>query len=179
MLINGLREACDYDKRIKLTIEYKRKEPRAHIYVSDIGKALYLCQKVDRENIGITVDFGHAFLSTENPAESICLAAEENKLFGVHINDNYNDWDWDMIPASVHFIQTLEGIVWTIKVGYKGWIYLDVFPKRYDPVQTLSTSVRTVKHMFRLVQKFGPDELLEVMEERDYLKGLSILFKNI
>jgi len=83
-----------------------------------------------------------------------------------------------MIPASVHFVQTLEGIVWTIKAGYKGWIYLNVFPRRYEPVQTLSTSVRTVKKMFGLVQKLGPDKLLEDMKERDYLKGVSLFFKN-
>jgi len=55
---------------------------------------------------------------------------------------------------------------------------LNVFPRRYEPVQTLSTSVRTVKKMFGLVQKLGPDKLLEDMKERDYLKGVSLFFKN-
>jgi xylose isomerase len=177
LLIAGLKEVCDYDRKIKITIEYKRREPRAYIYISDVGRALYLCQKVDRDNIGVTVDFGHAFISSENPAEAVCLAAEEGRLFGVHINDNYGDWDWDMIPASMHFLQTLEGIIWAIKEGYQGWIFLDIFPMRYEPVQTLSIGVQNVKLLIDLIQKVGPDELLEAMKERDYLKGLGMLFK--
>jgi len=178
-LIEGLKEVCDYDRKMKITIEYKRREPRVYIHVSDVGRALYLCQKVDRDNIGVTVDFGHAFITLENPAESVCLAAEENKLFGVHINDNYGDWDWDMIPASVHFLQTLEGMLWMVKEGYEGWIFLDVFPMRYDPVKTLSISVVNVKTLLEGIQKVGPDTLLEAMEEQDYLKGLKLLFEAI
>jgi len=178
-LVEGLREVCDYDRKMKITIEYKRKEPRMHIHVSDVGRALHLCQKVDRDNIGVTVDFGHAFISLENPAESICLAAGENRLFGVHINDNYGDWDWDMIPASAHFLQTLEGMLWMIKEEYEGWIFLDVFPMRYDPVKTLSISVESVKKLLKGIQEVGPDMLLEVMKQRNYLKGLSLLFKAI
>lgn len=38
--IDGLKEACSYRSDVKISIEYKRKEPRTNIYVSDVGRAL-------------------------------------------------------------------------------------------------------------------------------------------
>jgi len=103
-LIDGLKDACSHRSDVKISIEYKRKEPRSNIYISDVGKALYICEKVKAENLGVTVDFRHSLSAGENPSESICLGAQENRLFSVHLNDNFEDWDWDMIPASVNLL---------------------------------------------------------------------------
>ena len=46
-------------------------------------------------NLGVTVDFGHALMARENAAE-------------VHINDCYGDWDDDLIVGSVRVWEALD-----------------------------------------------------------------------
>jgi len=146
-LINGLKEVCSYRSDVKISLEYKKKEPRTNVYLSNVGKALWVCEKVKAENLGITVDFGHSLLAGENPAESIYLAAQDGRLFSVHLNDNFKDWDWDMLPASVNFWQFLEALIWINKVEYEGWIYTDIYPFRLDPVKAISQSLHNVKRI--------------------------------
>ncbi|MEM2342200.1 MAG: TIM barrel protein [Candidatus Bathyarchaeia archaeon] len=178
-LIEGLKEVCSYNPNIRISIEYKRKEPRGNIYVSDIGKALYICERVKAENLGITVDFGHSLLSGENPAESICIAAEANKLFSIHLNDNFGDWDWDMIPASVNFWHFIETIIWMIKVEYKGWIYMDVYPFRVDAIKAISQSISNVKTLIEILQKIDLDTLQAELRDHNYVRALKIILKEI
>jgi len=39
-LIEGLQECAEYDPEVKIYLEYKLKEPRAHTITNDAGKAL-------------------------------------------------------------------------------------------------------------------------------------------
>lgn len=58
----------------------------------------------------------------ENPAETVALLKRYgDKLFHVHMNDNYRYWDDDMIVGSVHTIETLEFFYWLQRTGYDGW----------------------------------------------------------
>jgi len=41
-------------------------------------------------------------MAFENPAEAVYLLASSGKLYHTHFNDNYRDWDHDMIVGSVH-----------------------------------------------------------------------------
>jgi len=61
LIIDGLKECAEYRSDIRLGIEYKPKEPRTHIYIGTIGKTLVLLNKVNKDNVGIIVDVGHAF----------------------------------------------------------------------------------------------------------------------
>jgi len=178
-LIDGLKEACSHRPDVKVSIEYKRKEPRSNIYISDVGKALYVCEKVRAENLGVTVDFGHSLLAGENPSESICLAAQENRLFSVHLNDNFGDWDWDMIPISVNLLQSLEALIWMLKVGYEGWLFIDMFPFRLDPVKAASQSVRNVKKLIKGIQETELDRVQEKMQEHNYLDALKMILEKV
>jgi len=176
-LIDSLKEACSYRSDVKISVEYKRKEPRTNIYVSDVGKALYVCGKVNAENLGVTVDFGHSLLARENPSESICLAAQENRLFSVHLNDNFGDWDWDMIPASVSLLQCLEALMWILKVGYEGWIFIDMFPFRLDPVKAATQSIENLRRLIRGIQEANLDMIEEKMRQQDYLDALKMMLE--
>lgn len=113
----------------KLGIEYKIKEPRTHLYIGTIGKTLLLLEKVNRNNVGVILDVGHSLYGYENMAESSALCKFfGDKLFHLHLNDNYRYWDDDMMVASVHIPEYLELIYWLKKVHYKGWYSLDIFP---------------------------------------------------
>jgi len=65
--------------------------------------------------------------------------------FSVHLNENFGDWD--MIPAFVNVLQCLEALMWMLKVGYEGWLLMDMFPFRLAPVKAASKSVKNVKRL--------------------------------
>lgn len=166
----GVRECAEHRSDIRVALEYKLKEPRGHVFLDTVGKALHLCNEVDLGNVGVTLDIGHAMLARENIAESAFLLADRGKLFNIHINDNYGDWDWDLIPGTTHLWQFIEFLLWLKVVGYKGWMLMDVSPNRDDPVEIFSQSVRNVKLAWSSLLRIGPETLLQQIEEGDIAK---------
>ncbi|OPX31434.1 MAG: hypothetical protein B1H40_04020 [Candidatus Latescibacteria bacterium 4484_181] len=61
--------------------------------IGSVGKALSICLELGMENVGVVIDFGHALMSRENPGESVAYLARHRKLFNVHFNDAYGEWD--------------------------------------------------------------------------------------
>lgn len=166
-LVEGVREVCDHRHDIKLSIEYKMSEPVAHTLVGDVGKALHLCREVDMDNLGVTLDVGHALYAGENPAESACLLAEKGKLFLVHINDNYRNWDWDLMPGTANFSDYVEFFFYLREYGYQGWMSLDVFPKNMDPVGVFEKSIEFARNIEKIVERVKPEKIFRFMEKRD------------
>lgn len=122
LLFEGFSECADHNKKVKLSMEYKIREPRNRIYIATIGKALALIEKLDRDNLGITMDLGHGFFAYENVAESIALCQiYGDRLFHMHFNDNYGFADDDLMVGAFHLQDYLEIIYWLKKVDYDGW----------------------------------------------------------
>jgi sugar phosphate isomerase/epimerase len=57
--IDAIREVADHDPSIQVSIEYKPSEPRSFSLLSDLGTTLLAIKKVDRPNLGVTLDFAH------------------------------------------------------------------------------------------------------------------------
>lgn len=166
-LVEGVREVCTHRDDVKLSIEYKMSEPVAHTIVGDVGKALYLCEEVGKDNVGVTLDLGHALYAGENPAESACLLAEKGRLFLVHINDNYRNWDWDLIPGFVNFWDYVEVFFYLREYGYQAWMSLDVFPKNIDPVEVFGRSIEFARNTERIVARISSEEIFQLINERN------------
>jgi xylose isomerase len=177
MLIDGVRDIASHDINVKVAIEYKLKEPRTHIFVGTVGKALLLVNEVNMKNVGVTFDIGHAFYSYENPAESICLLDRYGKLFHVHFNDNYRDWDHDMIVGSVNLWDTLEAIYWLRRIDYNGWLSLDIYPYREDVRKACERSIENIELMNKLIDKIGIDNLHKCITSEDATEIMVILRK--
>jgi xylose isomerase len=169
-LIDSLGEAADYRPEVKLSVEYKQSEPRARVIVPNVGIVLFLCDQIGLNNIGVTIDTGHAFYAGETPAQAISLAADVRRLFLVHINDNYRNWDWDLMPGTVNYWDWLETLLVLDEVGYHSWLVSDVFPARTDPVETLSACYRTLCYAEKLLDKFGRERILELIRQRDFIR---------
>ena len=174
-LTETTRECADYRPEVKICIEYKIKEPRTHIFVSTVGKALLLVKEVDRGNVGVLVDVGHALAAGENPAESIALVGRENKLFYVHFNDNYGVWDDDMMVGSVHTLQWIEFLYWLKKVGYNGWHTLDIFPYREDGVKAVEESINWIKALYELLDRIGYESVEKAIKEGNPIQASALL----
>jgi xylose isomerase len=173
-LIEGLRAAADHRPDVRLSLEYKPSEPRARVILSTVGKSLYACAQVDRPNVGVTLDVGHALYAGESFAESVELLADAGKLFLAHGNDNDRGWDWDLIPGSVNFWDLIEGTYALNKVGYDGWHAFDVFPARLDPVAAMRASLRMCALAESLVAAVGQGRLADAIERGDPVAALAL-----
>jgi len=89
----------------------------------------------------------------ENAANSLCLILKERKLFDVHFNDAYEKWDDDMLPGTVHLWESIEFFVYLLNSDYDGWIGLDIFPYREDPLGACSMAVDNLRSLIGAAQK--------------------------
>jgi hypothetical protein len=149
--------------------------------VSSTGAAVLLMNEVDRDNFGLTLDFGHCLMAGENPAQSIATVCKKrrgdegykhgiNKLFGVQLGDGYGRLGAEdgLLFGSIHPTAALEFVVWLIKTDYKGHIYFDTFPRNEDPARECELNIKQFKKMY-----YQAKHLLE--RNRDGIIGQSIL----
>ena len=175
--VEGVREIASHDSNIRVAVEYKVKEPRTHLLISSVGKALLLVEDVGLKNVGVTLDIGHALQAGENPAESLVLLQKRGKLFHLHANDNYRDWDHDLLSASINFWDYIEIFFWLKKLNYEGWISIDVYPFRENVRRICEESIRMMKCVERLVDKIGMSELEKCIEVGDPAETAVVLRK--
>lgn len=175
-MIGLLREMADYNPDVRLGVEYKLKEPRVHCFVATIGKDLLLTQAVDRPNVGVFLDTGHAILAYENVAESFALTKLfGDKLFGVHINDTRRDWDWDMNVGSVHLLDTMEWLYWVDRVGFEGFYTLDIWPARMNSLQAINECIAWTKAMRNALLRIGHEQIERLIKEGNPARSMQVI----
>ena len=167
LTIEGIRTIAQVDPTVDIGIEYKLKEPRTHLQIGSVAKALYVCHEVGLANVGVALDFGHALMSRENPADSLCLLARSGKLFNIHFNDAYREWDDDMIPGTVNLWETIEYLYYLKLTDYRRWIGLDMFPYREDVVAACQMAVDNIKAMTKLADAIDREALEEAQKTMD------------
>jgi sugar phosphate isomerase/epimerase len=177
MLVEDLTNLASVNKDINIGIEYKPKEPRTHQLVPNASKALKLSEDTGADNVGVIMDIGHSFLAHENPAEEAVYLMNRNRLVHLHSNDNYDDWDYDMIPGSVHFWQSIELFYWLIKLEYKGWINFDICPFREDAAKACTLSISHTKKLVEFAQKLNPVIMDKIIAQNDALSAQEYLWK--
>jgi xylose isomerase len=171
----GVREVADYDRQTRIGIEYKLHEPRTHMLVSNAAKAALLGYELGLPNVGGYLDFGHALMARESPAESVALLARLNRLVGVHFNDSYGLGDDDIVVGSVHFWAMVEFLLTLDEVGYDDWLTLDLVPKREDVVAACTHSIRVLKVYQGLIAKLDRKALHKAQESMDALEAQRLI----
>ena len=140
----AFRIVCDSFPNLKVSLEPKPTEPRRFFIHNTTGTAMLMVRDVDRENMGLTLDFGHCLMASENPGQSAALVGQEGKLFGVQLNDGFvkPGCEDGLALGTVHPLMTLEFIYWVQRFDYRGHIYFDTFPKNEDPVREAEYNIR-------------------------------------
>jgi len=164
-LRDGLDACSQHNDKVRVLVEYKLKEPRTHCFVTTAAKVLLLLQGLD--SVGVLMDVGHALAAGENVAEAATLLSSYGKLDYLHLNDNYRSWDDDMIVGSVHLVEYLELAYWLKRLGYKGWLTLDIFPYREDGVAAATQCRQWMTAFFHAVDRVGADEFAAVIRSAD------------
>ncbi len=174
-LTESLAELAAYRPDVKITVEYKAKEPRARCFIANAGIALALVNHVGTPNIGVTLDVGHALMAKENPAESAAMLHKFGRLFHLHINDNYRDWDHDMLPGTVNFWDTLEFFYWLRRVGYDGWFGIDIYPYRENGYEAMTRTVEWIYRFYEVAGTLDEEKLQEYRNAGEPLKIYEML----
>ena len=165
--IDGIREIAGHRTDCRVCLEYKPKEPRVHSLMSTVGKALLVANTIGLENVGVNIDTGHALMGFENLADSAALCHRFGRMFYLHWNDNYREWDHDMIAGSVHLWETLEMLYWLNRMGYNGWHSLDIYPYRQNAVAAAEESIRNLTKLMAIARSLDEQQLAAMRAAND------------
>jgi sugar phosphate isomerase/epimerase len=169
LLADGIGEVAAHRPEVKIAIEYKKQEPRTNCYIRNAGVLLKLLDDIGLANLGGCVDLGHSLACGENPGEAVVLLDRAGKLFQVHVNDNFRDWDHDLILGSVSFWETLEFFYWLRRCGWEGWHILDIYPYRLDGAESLQEGVNRTRFFVDLAERIDTDGLRDGLARADVI----------
>lgn len=170
-------ELCAHNRDIRVCIEYKENEPRTRCLFGLAGETVAFCQMVNADNLGITLDFGHALCAGERPSQSAALAARANRLFYVQVNDNDGRFDWDMLPGSMRLWDNVEFYYYLRKLGYDDdWYSFDVIPKELDPIENFNAAFAMTRKMEAITDRIDTAVMEEMLKERNPLKTQRYLY---
>ena len=171
---------CQHNRDIRVCIEYKWNDPRVRCLLGSAGETLSFCHAVGAENLGATMDIGHALLSKERAAQSVAMLARADKLFYVHLNDNDRNWDWDMLPGAFHLWEFLEFFYYLKEVGYTDdWYSYDIMPKEIDTVETFNATFYMTRKLEALTERLDREKMSALMAERNPVKSLRYLYETV
>jgi xylose isomerase len=166
--LEAMAEVADHAPQSEISIEYKPNEPRSFSLMPDIGTTLLAIRELNRNNVGVTIDFAHVLYADEMPAYAVALAARSSKLFGVHLNDGYAKRDDGLMVGTVHPVQTIELLYVLEDIGYTRPIYFDTFPDTtgLDPIAECSANIASVEAMRGVVKQLQKDNRLRAAVAR-------------
>jgi len=164
-LEEGIGEGAQHRSDVKVSLEYKINESRNYVILGDMGRTLYLCERLGLANVGVTLDTGHALAARETPAEVLSLAVGAGRLSYVHFNDNAREWDWDMLPGSVNLWDLVEFLFYLDRLGWKGWAGYDVTTREADPVETMEATIAMMEAAEGLLRKVGSQRLQQLIDD--------------
>ncbi len=178
-LIDSVQQVCDHNPEVMVTLEAKPREPRNRTIVDTVANSLLMCEKIDRKNVGVSIDMGHIWNVQQNIAQTVALASEFGRLVTMHANDNYGVWDDDMIAGTIHHTEYLEMFYFLKKYEYDGNIAVDIFPYRENTLGCTKETVLNLKKFEALVDMIGMDRLGELIAEGDPVKTSEFMRETI
>lgn len=166
--IAAIREVADHAPAVDISLEYKPNEPRAYALLPDVATTLLAIRDVERDNLGVTLDFAHVLYADEMPACAVAHVARHSRLLGLHLNDAYGKRDDGLMVGTVHLQQTVELLYALERIGYAGAIYFDTFPDvgGMDPVAECGANIDMVKAMQAVVARLRAQPALEAAMAR-------------
>ncbi|MGH2118120.1 sugar phosphate isomerase/epimerase family protein [Aerococcus sp. L_32] len=174
-IVEALQEIADYAPDLKISIEYKPFQPRAYAFIDSMGIAGMMLNEINRENVGITLDYCHMLMKHENPAFAADIFASRQLLFGVHINDGYGLNDDGLMIASSSPFKTLEFLYYIKKHDYQGIFYFDTFPVIEDAVQETEQNIKMIKLLNDKIDKIGMETIQNIIDRNDAIAAHELL----
>lgn len=178
-IITAFQETADYNKDMKISIEFKPWTPRSFSIMPNTGTTLHALDCIDRDNVGMTLDYCHSLMAGENPAMSLALASMKGKLFGIHLNDGHGFADNGHVFGSVSVIRSLEFMYYLKQQKYYGLIYFDTFPIYVDPDTETALNIQSFKAYEQKLKNIGQEKILTELKSDNILTGQRFVMDNI
>lgn len=176
-LVNAYQEVCDYAPDLKISIEYKPYEERAYAYVDSMGVTGMLLNDINRDNIGVTLDYCHMLMKHENPAFAADIFGSRGKLFGIHANDGYGVADDGLMIGTASPFKTLELLYYLKKHNYDNAIYFDTFPVIEPAVEEAEQNIEMIKYMNQLIDNVGLDYIQSIIDKNDAIEANKLMLR--
>lgn len=175
-VISSIKTIAKYaSPDVNVAISYKPSDPRKHLTIATVGKALSMCQEIAMKNVGVAMNFGHALMAGENPAESIAFLCRSNKLFQVYFSDSNPMWDDALMPGSLHLWESLEALYYLKTNKYKGYVTIDILPQRMEPAHALQIAVGNVSILYKKLEKLDTSEMRRAQRTLDATESQRII----
>ncbi|MBI4027163.1 MAG: TIM barrel protein [Verrucomicrobia bacterium] len=134
------------NKAPRLAIEPKPNEPRANMYLSNVGEALYLISRLDpkvQPLYGVNPEIAHSRMAGLDYLWEIELCLEAGKLFHIHLNaQDATRYDQDLPFGYLEPVKDLALCVVLQDAGWEGILAFDVKAPRTD-IQADLTDILT------------------------------------
>lgn len=175
----SIYEIASYNSEVNICLEYKKNGPRTRSLLANGGETLFFCNQVGRENVGVTMDIGHAILADERPAQTAVMLDKANKLFYIHLNDNDRAWDWDMIPGSVNIFEFVEFFYYLDRLDYNDWFAYDVFPKEIDTLETFNTVTAITLKLMKIANNLNEKKINNLFAQRNPAAAMKYFYSRL
>ena len=166
--VDSVRQILDYvhqnDYITRICIEPKPFEPRSYIMMGTTAQALCIVNEVNDPSFGINLDIGHSLIAKENVEDQLSLILRYKKLYHTHFNDNDQQCDADLPPGTVNFIRLVSIVYVLDQMNYDGWLGLDLFPYRDDPVRFMEISRDNLRLAYDVVELMKQNDAEKLRE---------------
>src|SRR6185436_15373874 len=151
-LVEGFNKVGQYAKgkygtKIKFALEPKPNEPRANMYLANVGEVLYLISRLDKDVqpiFGVNPETAHSRIAGLDYLWDVELCLEAGKLFHIHLNSQDGQrYDQDLPFGYTEPLKDLALLVVLQDAKYAGPICFDVKAPRVDDPANI-TDVLTV-----------------------------------
>lgn len=175
-VISSIKTIAKYaSPDINVAIAYKPREPRKHLTVATVGKSLSLCQEIAMKNVGVAMNFSHAMMAGENPAESIAFLTRASKLFQLYFSDGYRLWDDAMAPGSVNMWELMEALFYLKTSKQKGYVTIDMLPQRMEPSHACQIAIGNLSIFWKKLERLDTTELRKAQKTLDAVESQKII----
>ena len=151
-LVEGFNKVGQYAKKkygtkIKFALEPKPNEPRANMYLANVGEVLYLISRLDKSVqpiFGLNPETAHSRIAGLDYIWDLELCLEAGKLFHIHLNSQDGQrYDQDLPFGYTEPLKDLAMLVVLQDAKYAGPICFDVKAPRVDDLKNI-TDIITV-----------------------------------
>jgi xylose isomerase len=178
-MVEAVAQAADYMSEIPLFLEYKINETRVHAQLDNCAKTILFLRDVGNKATGVTIDFGHALLAKENPAQVLALCEETGTDYYLHTNDNDFNFDWDLISGSRNFLHTVEFLFYAKEYSYDKYFTADASPRIFDRVDFFTEHAEMNLALWNLVDKLDRKKYRQLMHEEKHMDLMKLVRKEI
>jgi xylose isomerase len=150
-LVEGFNAVGQYAKekfgtKIRLAIEPKPNEPRANMYMANVGEVLYLISRLDPEIqplFGVNPETAHSRIAGLDYIWDVELCLEAGKLFHIHLNaQDGQRFDQDLPFGYTEPLKDLALLVVLQDAAFEEIICFDVKAPRTDDPRNIQDILR-------------------------------------